>query len=241
MSDEKAYEEFEATEKAMWRTHEEMNVHQRLAQAMNEVRYIQKEDLKKGMQYRVVTHDAVTAKVRPALLNAGIVYYPQNMNCVQNGNRSEMTLDLRFINIDRPEDCFDVPCVGYGIDGQDKGPGKAISYCVKMGLLKTLGLETGEDPDLDQKTEHVPELAPDGSPVLTLEQALNKCGASIVAIKDGIYNENFAHAAEAWFELTDGEKHGLWWAPTKGGPFSTDERAIIKSQEFRQAHFGSES
>jgi hypothetical protein len=37
--------------------------------------------------------------------------------------------------------------MGYGVDPQDKGPGKAISYGVKYALLKVLGLETGDDPD----------------------------------------------------------------------------------------------
>ena len=240
MSDEKAYDEFEAVVLETPDRRKNLNVHQRLAAAMEQVTYIQKDDKKPGMQYRVVTHDAVTAKVRPALLAAGIVYYPQNMVVVQDGNRSQMTLDLRFVNIDNPEDHFDVPCCGYGIDNQDKGPGKAISYCVKMGLLKTMGLETGEDPDLDQKTEHK-QLAPDGTAVPGFEEAVKTCAASIKAIKDGISActpEGLAVASESWQELEGGEKMALWRPPSKGGPFSTEERVIIKSKEFREAHFG---
>ena len=238
--EEKAYEEFDEVVMETPDRRVSKNVHQRLAAAMQQVTYIQKDDKKPGMQYRVVTHDAVTAKVRPALLAAGIVYYPQNMVVVQDGNRSQMTLDLRFVNIDNPEDHFDVPCCGYGIDNQDKGPGKAISYCVKMGLLKTMGLETGEDPDLDQKTEHK-QLAPDGSVVPSFEEAVKTCAASIKAIKDGIFactDEGMAVASESWQELTAGEKMALWVAESKGGCFTTEERAIIKSAEFRQAHFG---
>ena len=47
-------------------------------QAMGKVSYVQKSK-GGGLQYSVVTHDAVTAKVRPALLEAGIVYFPQQM------------------------------------------------------------------------------------------------------------------------------------------------------------------
>lgn len=124
------------------------NVHQRLAQAMGVVKYIQNEQ-KKGMQYRTVSHDKVTAKVRPALLDAGIVYYPVRCDYVQNGNRTECSVTVRFVNVDEPADFFDVPTLGFGVDGQDKGPGKAMSYAVKYALLKALGLETGEDPDED--------------------------------------------------------------------------------------------
>jgi hypothetical protein len=39
------------------------NIHQRLHAAMGEVDYIQKEK-RQGMRYSIVSHDAVTAKVR---------------------------------------------------------------------------------------------------------------------------------------------------------------------------------
>lgn len=124
------------------------NIHQRLAAAMEEVDYIQKER-KQGMNYTIVSHDAVTAKVRPVLLKNGIVYYPVRCDHTHNGNRAECSLTVRFVNVDQPTDFFDVPTFGYGIDPQDKGPGKAMSYAVKYALLKALGLETGDDPDTD--------------------------------------------------------------------------------------------
>lgn len=124
------------------------NVHQRLALAMGDVDYIQKEK-KHGMSYTIVSHDAVTAKVRPVLLKHGIVYYPVRCEHTHNGNRAECSLTVRFVNIDEPSDFFDVPTFGYGIDTQDKGPGKAMSYAVKYALLKALGLETGDDPDTE--------------------------------------------------------------------------------------------
>lgn len=125
------------------------NLHQRLAEAMAKVTYIQKEK-KQGMRYSIVSHDSVTAKVRPALLEAGVIYYPIRCDTAQTGNRTEARMVIRFVNIDEPSDSIDVETFGYGLDDQDKGPGKAMSYAVKYALLKTLGLETGDDPDLDQ-------------------------------------------------------------------------------------------
>lgn len=126
------------------------NVYQRLAATMAEVDYIQKER-KSGMNYTIVSHDAVTAKVRPALLRNGIVYFPTRCEHLQNGNRAECSMTVRFVNVDEPADHFDVQTFGYGIDTQDKGPGKAMSYAVKYALLKALGLETGDDPDTESK------------------------------------------------------------------------------------------
>lgn len=127
---------------------EAMNIHQRLAKVMQTVTYIQKER-KEGMKYTIVSHDVVTAKVRPALLDAGIVYYPVRCEHTHNGNRAECGMTIRFVNIDEPSDFFDVQTFGYGVDPQDKGPGKAMSYAVKYALLKALGLETGDDADHD--------------------------------------------------------------------------------------------
>jgi hypothetical protein len=59
-------------------------------------------------------------------------------------------MTVRFVNVEDPADHFDVETFGYGVDSQDKGPGKAMSYAVKYALLKALGLETGDDPDMDQ-------------------------------------------------------------------------------------------
>lgn len=128
------------------------NIHQRLAEVMSKVTYIQK-DKKQGMRYSIVSHDVVTAKVRPALLEAGIVYYPTAVRNEQVGNRTQCHISMAFVNIDDPEDFIMVESFGYGIDEQDKGPGKAMSYAVKYALLKTLGLETGDDPDMDQNSK----------------------------------------------------------------------------------------
>lgn len=150
------------------------NIHQRLLDVMKEVEYIQK-DRAIG-NYKVVTHDAVTAKVRPALVKHGVIYYPQNLEFTQNGNRTEMKLDIKFVNAADPSDFILVPTLGYGIDAQDKGPGKAASYAVKMALLKALGLETGEDADDGSTALHepAPKPSPEVAPETPTERKLTK-------------------------------------------------------------------
>ena len=159
------------------------NLHQRLAAAMTKVTYIQKEK-KAGMRYSIVSHDSVTAKVRPALLEEGVIYYPIHVQHSQSGNRTECQIVMRFCNIDDPNDSIEVHSFGYGIDDQDKGPGKARSYAVKYALLKTLGLETGDDPDEDQASTY-------NNPVVAmletaLSMAVDKSGLADVGtqIKD---------------------------------------------------------
>lgn len=133
------------------------NIHQRLHAVMQKCDYLQRE-AKPGMRYKIVSHDKVTAYVRPALVENGVIYYPVAMTRAQVGNRTEIDLTLRFVNIDEPAEFVDVVGAGYGVDEQDKGVGKAISYAVKYCLLKALGLETGDDPDetQDEKANHRP-------------------------------------------------------------------------------------
>jgi hypothetical protein len=126
------------------------NIYQRLHAAMETVSYVQKDPKKSGMQYTFASHDAVTAKVRPALLAAGIVTTVSVKSFSQDGNRTEATVVMRFVNVDNPSDFVEVEAFGYGIDPQDKGPGKAVSYACKYAMLKTLSLETGDDPERDQ-------------------------------------------------------------------------------------------
>lgn len=168
-----------------------LNIAQRINAAMGEVDYIQKQN-KPGMRYSIVSHDAVTAKVRPILQKHGVVYYPRDMVVVQSGNRTQATFNVRFENIDDRTDYIDVATFGYGVDEQDKGPGKAMSYGVKYALLKVLGLETGDEPEdvQDARADHKPEVeAPKVEHInseqrLQLQTLIEATGGDIVGLCD---------------------------------------------------------
>lgn len=55
---------------------------------------------------------------------------------------------------------------------------------------------------------------------------------SVDAIRNGIDSGDFLTAAEAWFELDQETMRALWVAPTKGGPFTTKQREIMRTDEF---------
>lgn len=51
--------------------------------------------------------------------------------------------------------------------------------------------------------------------------------------------QSWGEAGEAWFELTNQEQIDLYgMAPRNGGIFTTKEREILHSQEFRKAYYG---
>lgn len=131
----------------------DLNIYQRLHKVMEEVSYIQREK-RQGMQYSIVSHDAVTGEVRPSMVRWGILTVIPSFQVEQSGTRTELRCVVRFINIDNPSDQLDVVSLGYGLDGLDKGPGKAMSYAVKYALMKTFLMEAGdEDPDIHQSNK----------------------------------------------------------------------------------------
>ena len=137
---------------------ETLNIYQRILAVMDEVAYVQKEETKVNNQYTFVSHDAVSAVLHPVLVENGIVVIPSVHEWKQDGNRTEATVTVRFVNADKPDDFVEIQAFGFGIDGQDKGPGKAVSYATKYAMLKTFVLETGDDPERDN-IDHAGETA----------------------------------------------------------------------------------
>lgn len=56
---------------------------------------------------------------------------------------------------------------------------------------------------------------------------------SLFAIREGIANNDYPLAHEAWTELGEEIQTILWRAPSKGGYFTTREREVMKTPEFR--------
>ena len=71
-----------------------------------------------------------------------------------------------------------------------------------------------------------------------LEVAIAENKEVIDAIKLHLENEDYKAAANIWFPLPESVKKSIWVAPTKGGPFTTEERSIMKTQEFKEYYYG---
>lgn len=109
--------------------------------------------------------------------------------------------------------------------------GRALANIGKAGTEYASANEVS-DAIINQKVEEATEK------LRGLVSAVLSSHSSIVAIKEGIALDNLSEAAEEWFTLEDDIKASLWIAPSKGGVFTTREREVIKSSEFRMAHFG---
>ena len=126
------------------------NIHQRILKVMEEVSYLQKKgNAAKEVTYKFITHDQVTKALHMPCVKNGIIALTTIEEFVQEGNRTRVKVKVSFINADNPKDFVEVISYGYGIDQQDKGIGKAVSYATKYAYLKCFMLETGDDPEKD--------------------------------------------------------------------------------------------
>ena len=143
-------------------TKDTRNLYQRIRDVMSEIGYVQRDKRTTGGAiYRYVSHDAVVRHVRSALIKHGVVALASVVpdSVVQDGNRTQAITELRLVNADNPSESITLYGLGFGIDSQDKGPGKAASYGKKYALIQAFLLETGDDPEQDN-IEHEPAPAP---------------------------------------------------------------------------------
>lgn len=150
-----------------------MNIYQRINAVMKAVKYVQKDSTVStgGGSYKAVSHDMVLAVLREAIVENGIVVQVQQLSgelVQQRGpNPKEdkgytqhlysASYQVRFVNMEQPDDFLETAIHAHAQDSGDKAPGKACSYAVKYAMLKTFGLETGEDDESRMAEPYSPE------------------------------------------------------------------------------------
>ena len=145
---------------------------------MNEVQYLAKDDMvvtnsKSGAGYKAISEEKVTSEVRKAMIKYGIVIIPVAMETDRDdeilkdyqGNEKAnriTTVDVtyRIQNVDDKDDYILAVSSGTGVDTQDKGVGKAMTYAYKYLLLRTFAIPTGEDTDKISSAVYSEQFAP---------------------------------------------------------------------------------
>lgn len=128
---------------------------------MKAVKYVQKDSSVSGggANYKAVSHDQVVSVLRQALVDHGIMIFPNQLSGEFLIKRDltvtpqiKMGLysgryEVNFVNIDKGDDKVTVIVEAHASDNGDKAPGKALSYGVKSAMLKVFSLETGENDE----------------------------------------------------------------------------------------------
>ena len=124
----------------------------------------------RGKGYKAVSERDVLDAVKPLEAKHGVYSYPASREILEsrlleseneyNGKVTKKTTFFsrirtvyRFVNVDDPSECIETVTFAEGIDTQDKGSGKAMTYGDKYALLKAYKISTGDDPDQTASSE----------------------------------------------------------------------------------------
>ena len=184
----------------------EMNIFQRVAAITNELQTVAKNlEVSTGKSsYKAVSERDILDAVKPIEYKYGVYSYPvgreiTESNLLENvkeytdrgGNTtvtksttfmSRIKTVYRFVNVDNPEEYIETTTFAEGIDAQDKGSGKAMTYADKYALMKAYKISTGEDPDQDgSKEAHYTKTTdkPSKLHIDALKETANKKGVDI--------------------------------------------------------------
>lgn len=125
------------------------NIFQRISAVMQDVQYLAKDDqIEFGKtKYRAISEEKVTTIIRKSLITHGIVIVPVKQEHSKDGVLTTVDVTYRIQNVEDENDYIEAVSSGTGVDTQDKGVGKAMTYAYKYLLLRTFAIPTGEDPD----------------------------------------------------------------------------------------------
>ena len=144
-----------------------LNIYQRMAAITAELQTVAKNlnvETGKGKGYKAVSERDVIDAVKPLEAKHGVYSYPVSRRVLEsaaleseneyNGRVTKKTTFFerietvyRFVNTDDPTDFIETTTFAEGIDSQDKGSGKAMTYADKYALMKAYKISTGDDPD----------------------------------------------------------------------------------------------
>lgn len=145
------------------------NIYQRMAAITAKLQTVAKNlDVQTGggKSYRAVSERDIIDAVKPLEAEFGVYSYPVVRETVAaeiletettNGDKTTKKTTFytriktvyRFVNVDDPRDYIETDVFSVGLDSQDKGDGKAMTYGDKYALMKAYKISTGDDPDAE--------------------------------------------------------------------------------------------
>lgn len=132
---------------------------------MKEVKFAPKEKVK-NLQYEIVSYDGLLDEVRDKAIAHGLVLIPsecKHTNCTpyeRTGYENKMihmkcdSYIFTFTLWHSSGESLTVQVPAIGVDEQDKGPGKAMTYAAKYAWLQVMMLKRGDDPDQEPSAQH---------------------------------------------------------------------------------------
>ncbi len=123
-------------------------LYKKMSMVMKEINYLKKDGkIEFGTtKYKAITEEKVTETVRKSLIKNGLVIFPIRQSHKREGTLSTVDVVYKIVDIETGQS-EELCSSGTGVDTQDKGVGKAMTYAYKYMMLRTFAIPTGEDPD----------------------------------------------------------------------------------------------
>ncbi|MBQ4556545.1 MAG: ERF family protein [Clostridia bacterium] len=151
-----------------------MNIFEKMAAITAELQTVAKNltvQQTKTTSYKAVSERDILDAVKPLETEHGVYSYPVSRKVLEsnmlesestyNGQTTKKTIFMtrietiyRFVNVEKPEEYIETTTFAEGIDSQDKGSGKAMTYADKYALMKAYKISTGDDPDQSASEEN---------------------------------------------------------------------------------------
>ncbi len=137
---------------------------QALHQVMSKVGYIQKTGNNKFHGYKYAGEADLLEKLRPAMLEAGLLLIPSVETVSAIDEHGITTIHMEYTLVHKDGDIWPhkIGAAGAGGDKNkngvgDKGLYKAITGANKYLLFKLFQIETGDDPENDRQQDNAPQ------------------------------------------------------------------------------------
>ena len=146
-----------------------MNIFEKLAAITAELGVVPKNlNVKAGTQtYKAVGERDILDAVKKLEAKYKIYSYPVDRDTLESEQLESTSKDgsvrttfytrikttYRFVNTEDPKEYIDTVVFSVGMDSQDKGDGKAMTYADKYALMKAYKISTGDDPDQEGSEE----------------------------------------------------------------------------------------
>ena len=217
--------------------HEEQRIHaQAVAAFQSEIPAISHNQKvlnkdKSSVRYTYADLDHIMASIRPALARHGLsVTYGGE----QKDGRYHATCYVRCGGC-TTEATFDAPIDPDAYMTDQQKTASATSFAMRYALIMALGLTSTGEVDDDGRVADRPA----GEKLLSYNKWVLENWTTVAQIKESLATNDLSTAAQCWFELSNDDKMILGTiAPSNGGMLTTAERATMKTQEFREAHYG---
>lgn len=176
----------------------EMNLFEKMEAITAELQTVAKNlDVSTGGRnsYKAVSERDIIDAVKPLEAKYRVYSYPCDREIIESsilesedysGKKkstffTRMKTTYMFVNIDNTDEKITTVTFSEGIDSQDKGSGKAMTYADKYALMKSYKISTGDDPDQNASEDN--NFKPSNSQT-TRNKAVQKCAGCGNVIRD---------------------------------------------------------